>query len=73
MSVVYNHHPGGSRNFVKLTANIDLILHKCQVCVIIVGPFSTLMQFVNWILLQKADKVPFCVECLMQIKQFCRK
>lgn len=38
--------------------------------VVVVGPFSKL-EFVIWILLQKAD-VPFGVECFMQIKQFYR-
>lgn len=50
MSKVYNLHPDSSLNFVNLTENIDLSL---QVFVVSVGPFSTLIHFVNWISIQK--------------------
>lgn len=66
----YKIHPDGSLNFVNST-NIDSVLLKCQVFVVVVGPFSKLMEFVIWILIQKAD-VPFGVECFMQIKRFNR-
>lgn len=66
---IYKLHPDGSLNSVNST-NIDSVLLKCQVFVVVVGPFSKL-EFVIWILLQNAD-VPFGIECFMQIKQFSR-
>lgn len=39
---------------------------------VVVGPFIKMMQVVIWILLQKADDVPFNVDCFVQIKQFYR-